>query len=378
MRVAIRSAASGVVGAGVLSALTQRRLGATVSAALTSAGVIAVAGAVAAKTVNQESWRTPQLSGLLAQAPKIIGDVENIPVQFDRYRKQLSEIAASVTGVFRGLSALPDGPPGDAIRIVHLSDIHNNPLAYAIARSLVEQYKADAVIDTGDIGDWGTPQEAKTFEEIGTIGVPYIFIKGNHDSIKTLAALEKFDNVRVLNDGAIIEIAGLKIAGDADPRFTPDKSTGGDSASKDQLAAVGKKLAETLKGSGADIALIHDPVVAAQLAGVVPLVLAGHTHKRGEHRREGTLFLTQGSSGGAGLRGVRQDTPDSLTASVLHIDRDRHTLVSVDEFTFGGLGLTQVALVRRNAKEIGQHTSGTAPADGEAASGQSPSVAGQI
>ncbi|PRZ43138.1 calcineurin-like phosphoesterase family protein [Antricoccus suffuscus] len=352
VKTAARSGLGGVAGAAALAAITRRTAGSALTATITSVGALAGAGAVAAASLDKQSWRTPHLTGLLTRAPQLVGDVKHIPAQFSRYRKQLSEIAASVTGVFRGLGALPDAPPDDAIRLVHLSDIHNNPLAYAVAKSLVAQYAADAVLDTGDIGDWGTPQEAKTFEDVGTIGAPYVFVKGNHDSDKTLAALRKHDNVRILDGGATTDIAGLTIAGQADPRFTPDKSTGGDHVTKDALAAVGRQFADTVKGRSVDIALTHDPVVAAQLAGLVPLVLAGHTHKRGERRIDGTLLLTQGSSGGAGLRGVRQVPPDPLTASVLHIDRKRHTLVAVDEFTFGGLGRTEVSLVRRTAADL--------------------------
>lgn len=379
VKTALRSGLGGVAGAVMLTGIARRTAGSTFGAAVTSVGALAAAGAVAAASLDKESWRTPQLTGLLARAPQLVGDVKRIPAEFSRYRKQLSEIAASVSGVFHGIGALPDAPPHDAIRLVHLSDIHNNPLAYAVATSLVTHYSADAVVDTGDIGDWGTPQEAKTFEDVGTIGAPYIFVKGNHDSDKTLTALGKYDNVRILDGGETTDIAGLTIAGQADPRFTPDKSTSGDHVTKEALAAVGRQFAETVKDKAVDVALTHDPVVAAQLAGLVPIVLAGHTHKRGERRIDGTLLLTQGSSGGAGLRGVRQIPPDPLTVSVLHIDRKQHTLVAVDEFTFGGLGRTEVSLVRRTAADIAgptpdvkttigqtqadQTTTGRAPAD---------------
>jgi len=278
---------------------------------------------------------------------------------FARYRTLLSEIAASVSGVLRGLRALPDAPPADAIRLVHVSDIHLNPLAFSVTESIARQYAADAVLDTGDIGDWGTPYEARMYADVGAIGVPYVFVKGNHDSDRTLEALARFDNVRILDNGETLELAGLTIAGQADPRFTPDKSTGDDHVRADKLTRAGDRLATALADTHADIALTHDPVVGLRLAGRVPLVLAGHTHKRAERRIGGTLLLTQGSSGGAGLRGVRHDPPDPLTVSVLHIDRNRHTLVAVDEFTFGGLGLTQVSLVRRTAADIAPATSDT-------------------
>lgn len=292
-------------------------------------------------------------AGLLARVLGVFEKLRRVPRLLRRYRTQLGEISASVTGVYRGLTTLPGGPPEDAIRVVWLSDVHNNPVAFSIARALVEQYDAEVVIDTGDIADWGTVYEAPTFAEIGEIDVPYVYIKGNHDGPGTIEALARHANVQILDDAQVVEVAGLRIVGDGDPRFTPDKSTGDDSYGKDRLVQVGIELAARIAPLEADIALIHDPVVARQVAGTVPLVLSGHSHKRNDRRVDGTFLLTQGSSGGAGLRGVRQDPPDPLTVSVLHFDAETKRLNTLDELTFGGLGLTQVCLVRRRADELG-------------------------
>lgn len=291
--------------------------------------------------------------GLLARAKGVVDKLRRVPRLLRRYRTQIGEISASVTGVYRGLTTLPGGPPENAIRVVWLSDVHNNPVAFSIARALVEQYDAEVVIDTGDIADWGTVYEAPTFAEIGDIDVPYVFIKGNHDGPGTIEALRRHANVEILDDARLVEVAGIRIVGDGDPRFTPDKSTGDDDFGKQRLTQVGVEFAAQITPLEADIALIHDPVVARQVAGVVPLVLSGHTHKRTDRRANGTLLLTQGSSGGAGLRGVRQDPPDPLTVSVLHLDADTKRLHTLDELTFGGLGLTHVHLVRRRADELG-------------------------
>lgn len=353
IEVAKRSAAGTVAGAALASALAERSVKQTVAGGLVGAAAFAANAAVTYRTAKLNAWQNPHLSGLLAHAPGVIGDVRQIPKQFGRYRTQLAEITASVTGIYRGLTTLPGSPPKDAIRIVWLSDIHNNPLAFAVAHSLVEHYEAAMVIDTGDIADWGSEQETRVFSDIKHIPAPYLYIKGNHDGPQTVKALRKIKNVVVLDKGEVIEQAGLRIAGDADPRFTPDKSTGDDAFGKDRLAEIGTALAATLADAEVDIALVHDPVVAAQLAGVVPLVLSGHTHKRNDRAVDGTLLLTQGSSGGAGLRGVRENPPDPLAVSVLHIDPATKRLHTLDELTFGGLGLTELSLVRRAADSLG-------------------------
>jgi hypothetical protein len=99
---------------------------------------------------------------------------------------------------------------------------------------------------------------------------------------------------------------------------------------------------------GVDIALVHSPAAARALAGAVPLVLAGDIHRREIRRVDGTTVLVQGSSGGAGLRGVQQDPPVPLMLSVLHFDPRSRRLTAVDEVTLGGLGRTEVSVVRRN------------------------------
>ena len=52
--------------------------------------------------------------------------------------------------------------------------------------------------------------------------------------------------------------------------------------------------------------MVHDPKQAAPLDGVVPLVLAGHTHERKvSELDDGTRLMVEGSTGGAGLRGLQ-------------------------------------------------------------------------
>lgn len=357
-RLVLKGAVGGVAGAGLLNLVLLRRPGNLLGSSVVATAAMAAAGAVAAKTLKSDSWKDPNLSGLLSEAPKMLGQVQDIPKQFGRYRSQVGEIVASVTGVLRALTGLPAGPPADAIRVVHMSDVHNNPMAFEVAAALVAQYDAHAVIDTGDICDWGTPAEAKLMEPIRTLPVPYVYIKGNHDSDKTAALLDKYSNVVVCNSATPVVVADLRIVGLADPRFTPDKTSGGDQMSKNEMADAGTAYAARIReldataGRPVDLALLHDPAMAKPLAGVVPLVLCGHTHKRRYDQVEGTLFLIEGTSGGAGLRGVRNDPPDPLAFSVLHFDRSTHDLHTVDAFTIGGMGQTEVSLVRRTATDL--------------------------
>lgn len=292
------------------------------------------------------------VSPLPRRLSAVLRRVSGFGSRFGAYRQQIGEINASVTGVLHAVAAIPSPLPTEAIRIVHVSDIHNNPMAYDAIKAIAEQSGADAVIDTGDIGDWGKSLESATFARIARIPVPYLFLKGNHDGPKTLIELAKIPSVQIIDDAVPVSICGLRIIGLRDPRFTPDKSTGDDHYPREKLVALGAEFAIRVKAAGADVALVHDPVIGAQLAGAVPLVLAGHTHMRGERTREGTLFLTQGSSGGAGLRGVRQDPPQDLTISMLYFDAQSKRLSAVDEYTIGGISLRTVTVHRRDVGEL--------------------------
>jgi hypothetical protein len=164
----------------------------------------------------------------------------------------------------------------------------------------------------------------------------------------TAALIAAQPNAVVLDDSATT-VAGLTLVGTPDPRFTPDKSTGDDEAGEDVLVASGEELAE-FAGSlptPPAIALVHDPRQAGPLDGVAPVVLAGHTHEREVTRLDdGTLLMVQGSTGGAGLRGLQGEYPEPLTCTVLYLDRETGALRAYDEITLAGLGETEVTMQR--------------------------------
>lgn len=349
-----RGALAGLGGAAAVAAVALRRPGDVVASTGVAAAILGAGAAVAAATTDKNAWRDPQLTGLLTRAPLILGDLQQAPQRIDRYRDQLAELLHTGTTVYRRVVELPEGPPADAIRLVHISDIHLSPLALPLARALVDTYRADAVIDTGDLADWGTPAEAAMAGQIAQLGVPYVYVKGNHDSANTAAAVARQANAVVLAAGdAPREVAGLRFAGMADPRFTPDKTTGDDHAAH-RITEAAEVFAGKLRAHGqpVDIALVHSPAAARALEGLVPLVLAGDIHRRDVRRFGDTTVLVQGSSGGAGLRGVQEDPPTPLALSVLYLDRTTHALWGADEVTLGGIGTTELSMVRRTAAEL--------------------------
>ena len=57
-------------------------------------------------------------------------------------------------------------------------------------------------------------------------------------------------------------------------------------------------------------------------------------------------MLQQGSTGGAGLRGLQQEEPTPAEASVLYFDRADGDLLAYDDITLGGLGLASAQIER--------------------------------
>ena len=102
------------------------------------------------------------------------------------------------------------------------------------------------------------------------------------------------------------------------------------------------------------VALVHDPASAGGLAGSIPLVLCGHLHHRETSTLKGpqgtqTFLMVQGSTGGAGLRGLEGEQPTPLEMSVLYFD-PKGALQAYDDITLGGTGQANASINRHVIK----------------------------
>lgn len=355
-RLALQVAGVGVLGAMLLSAVVFRS--ARKVAVSGGLAVVVVAGSlgIAAGTFRRQAIAEPSYEGLLTNAHRVVGDAQKIADRYEEYRAQLQRLVTNVGRLYSAMTTLPAyTPPDGTIRVLHVSDLHLNPTAWSVIRTVVTEFDVKLVIDSGDIVDWGSPPESAYVQEIKSLGVPYVYVRGNHDSMRTQQAVAQ-QGALVLDNG-VVEVAGLRIAGIGDPRFTPDKSNDEELSDAQLQAAldhVGRQLAETIMANHpVDIAVVHDPAMTEPLAGKVPLVLAGHKHYRevryldvvGQTPVPQTLLMVEGSTGGAGLRGLEGEEPTPLQMSVLYLGPD-HTLQAYDEITVGGTGEAGVTLER--------------------------------
>ncbi|MEV4494065.1 metallophosphoesterase [Micromonospora coxensis] len=358
IRLALRTLGAVVLVTLVLAALVFRDTRRTAWSAGLALAVTAGSLGLAASTVRPEAIEEPRYEGLLVNAPAIVGDARRIANDYTKYAEQLQRVVGNVSKLYTTVSALPvyEPAPGTT-RVLHVSDMHLNPTGWQLIRTVVEQFNIDVVIDTGDITDWGSEPEASFVGAIGLLKKPYVYIRGNHDSARTAAAVARQPNAIVLSNSTTT-VAGLTIAGIGDPRFTPDKETSpaGSGLTKqvaDQVIGTGEQLATTVRNSPrpVDIALVHDPASSGPLSGTCPLVLAGHTHDRQVSKlpqvsgKQSTLLMVEGSTGGAGLRGLEGEKPTPLSMSVLYLDQQKQ-LQAYDDITVGGTGQAQVNLER--------------------------------
>lgn len=347
----VRTGGAALVGATALGLAVYRTPRRALAAGGLALALLAASGATAFATWNPKSVLEPKYSGLLASAPSVIGDARSIVTEFDVYQQELARLVTNVSKLYDAASTLPAyRPDPSTVRFLHVSDMHLNPAAWGIIRSLVDQYELDAVIDTGDTMDHGSAAENVYLDPIATLGVPYVWVRGNHDSLATQAAVERQKNARVVDDGESVVVAGVRIAGIGDPQFTPDRSVA--AAGDPAETAAGERLAAALaalrdRGKPADLAVAHNPVALEEVDGLVPLALAGHRHHRKQHDLpDGTRLMVEGSAGGGGLRAVEEDVPEKVSASVLYLDRSTRRLQAWDEITLGGLGLTSAEVSR--------------------------------
>ncbi|MEV0371353.1 metallophosphoesterase [Streptomyces sp. NPDC050636] len=345
--------ASGATALGLAVYRRPRRALAAGGLALTLLGA---SGAAAYATWNPDSVLEPKFSGLLSSAPSVVGNARNIVSEFNVYQKELARLVTNVTKLYDATSTLPTYQPDPTtIRVLHVSDIHLNPGSWRIIESLVKQYRINVIIDTGDTMDHGSAAENPFLDPVSTLGAPYVWVRGNHDSRTTQKYLTGLEHVTVLDDGRAATVAGLRIAGVGDPQFTPDRSVvpAGDPAER----TAGGRLADSLRtqrlaGTPVDIALAHNPAAATEADGLAPLALAGHVHHRERTMLpQGTRLMIEGSTGGGGLRAVQNTKPEQVQASVLYLDRKTKRLQAWDEITLGGLGLSRAEVSRHLPRE---------------------------
>lgn len=356
----LRALLAATVGATLLAALALRRVRTAAVGAGTATLAMAASFTIALNTWNPTALSEPRYSGLLTSAPTVVGSAEDIVSDFSVYGDQLARLVQNVSGLYTVTSQLPVLPEDDLVRVLHVSDLHLAPQAWDVIRTVSEQYDVDVVVDSGDITDHGSRAENRYLQEIRHIPAPYVWVRGNHDSLDTEAAMRKIPNAVVL-DGRARNVAGLRFLGVGDPTFTPDKSL---RATENAVASTADVLAGAAEQDGeVDVVVYHDPTVAGVFDGRASMVLSGHLHYREVSQGDDdTWLMVQGSTGGSGLRALEpEEGPAGIMLSVLYVERDTGELRAYDDIRLGGLGMASAQINRHVVEEAEPDTQFVAP-----------------
>lgn len=318
--------------------------------------VVAGLGAIAVLTYRVKAFEQPRFTGTLTRAREVVDTIQRSQEALDeagsRYQIATRRFADLIALTARGER---DARPHDTV-LLHVSDIHANPIGLEVTRELAREFDVDAVLDTGDLassitdtGEISTltdPIDRQLVRSIEGIPRPYYFVSGNHDPPQLVRALEGAKGIEVF-DGSSRFVDAIAVLGWPDPTFSTRPVPGDDKA--DERRLIGENQVRTaVIEERPDVLVVHDERLAEGSYGEVPLVLAGHSHSRAMKEVDGTRVLTVGSTGATGVKSFAVEAELSYEAEILYFDGDE--LVALDYVSVRRLG-SDFELERRTFDE---------------------------
>ncbi|MGE5586824.1 MAG: metallophosphoesterase family protein [Clostridia bacterium] len=319
LRIALLAAAGGAFGAAAVSGWGLKRVLAGAAAGLAASSTLL---ALTYATFDQDKLANPRYEGVIEAAPWMLGLLDGSLLKAGEVAGSMHTIAANVRTFFDKAEAFhqleSDRP---FVRVLHVSDIHDNPQAFDFLAQVVENFKADFVIDTGDITDFGTLPEARmAARRVSALGVPYLFVPGNHDSPE-VARVMSSEGGAVLLAGGVVDFMGIRIAAVQDPgAIRADMAAANQEELERARAQVAALLASSESGPvrAPDVVAVHDLRAAEDAVGKVGVVLSGHDHRLAVAVRGRTVCVNAGTTGGAGLRGFQVEGGVPMSVALLH------------------------------------------------------------
>ena len=228
------------------------------------------------------SFRTTGLLGTVRSNAGLLADVEARAEQVTPYVKNLLALSQALQEQF-----VPQGVTSPTVaRLLLVSDIHGAN-QYPVMKQIIDDDQITAVIDSGDLLNFGSITEAELagmFTSISALGVPYIFVRGNHDasSLTDQALLERMAQIKnvVLLEPAPqsyteVSVNGVVVAGFNDPRFFGDDNLNNNQKQVPAAKAFNQAYAGR---SRPDIVVSHEPA-AVKMVTSATLLVNGHLHK---------------------------------------------------------------------------------------------------
>jgi len=270
------------------------------------------------------SFRTSGLLSTVRSNAGLLAGVQARAQEVTPYVTNLLALSAALQSKF-----IPEDitkPP--AARFLLVSDIHGAN-QYPVMKRIIDDEKITAVIDSGDLLNFGSVSEADLsgiFTSVRGLGVPYIFVRGNHDASSLadqglLERMAKIPNVVLLEPTpqsyTELEVNGVVLAGFNDPRFFGDDSKNIPQKEEPAADAFNRAFAQR---PPPDIVITHEPA-AARMVSSATLLVNGHLHKRElEGNRIGVGTFTGGGIANHFLVEKQGDQPGELAGQPYAFD----------------------------------------------------------
>jgi len=274
-------------------------------------------------TYDETAFSEPEFEGIVEAAPWLMGVAEDALVAVQGLDAKLQIVTENLMVLFESLYHLEGGGgsvDGD-IKLLHVSDIHNNPIGVSLAKQVATSFEVDIVIDTGDLTDYGTPIEADLLRNIEEIGLPWVFVPGNHDSPAVVQTMSQLSNVTVLlEDIVYFEDFDLTFAGMGDPAA---QSSAMAVRPREEYQAIAARLRDQIELSEhkPSVIISHHPFAVEEFTDLEVLLLHGHAHQVDIHFEGNSVMVDAGTTGGAGIRGLMTRDEMPYTMVLLHLNR---------------------------------------------------------
>jgi predicted phosphodiesterase len=228
-----------------------------------------------------DRFTTTGILGAVQRNADLLAGVETRAEQTTPYLKNLLALSAALQEKYRPQAL--SRPV--AARLLLVSDIHGAN-QYPLMRTIVQQEQIDAVIDTGDLVNFGSVTEADAagiFKGIQSLGVPYLFTKGNHDAqsqgdAALLSRLSRVRNVVLLqpkpDEYTVQSVAGIRIAGFNDPRWFGDDNKDNSAKQKPAADQFDAAMADL---PAPDVVVAHEPGAVREVSRA-GIRVHGHLH----------------------------------------------------------------------------------------------------